>query len=83
MSKSEEILTLYDELAEWAATTGLGIDEVLDDAIDAFYSTVLEDRRLSRFFIGADLNALRSHQLTFLKGVFSEETAGGFTSDRL
>ena len=63
--------------------TGKDADQVLYHAIDTFYSSALADERLSKFFVGADFEFLRTQQLTFLKGLFSAEKAGGLTSDSL
>lgn len=83
MADSIKSQNLYRELEIWAAAGGKKADQIIEDAIDTFYANALDDRRLSKFFIGVDLDALRSHQLRFMKGVFSEAEAGGFTAERI
>jgi len=83
MSETTNSNSLYNDLEAWAETNGQEVDQVIGNAINCFYDGVLSDRRLAKFFIGANLEALREHQLTFMKGVLSGGKAGGFTAERL
>lgn len=83
MSSSTSSSTLYDDLKAWALTEENDFDQIILDSIEHFYDSALSDKRLSKFFIGADLDSLRRHQVTFMKGVFGGEEAGGFTAERL
>ena len=64
MSEPTNSISLYNDLEAWAETNGQEVDQVIGNAINYFYDVVLSDRRLAKFFIGANLGALREHQLT-------------------
>ena len=64
--------TIFDRLDAWStATLKIDGDTALQAAVDKFYSTVLVDPELKRFFEGHDHEKLRKHQFNFMKAAFS------------
>lgn len=75
--------TIYQALAEWAKAQGLTADTAIELAVESFYERSLSDKRLAKFFDGANLDNLKKHQHTFFIKVFSGEEAGGYTDKYL
>lgn len=75
--------SLYEKVESYCQKIGTEPDEIIEQALEVFYNNAMADKRLSKFFLGVDLDSLREKQKVFLTGVFSNEKAGGFTADRL
>jgi hemoglobin len=54
----------------------LGGEEALKKAVEVFYSTLVKDERVSRFFVGHALAKLEWHQYNFMKMAFTEIPEG-------
>ena len=67
MSESTQV-TILDRLDTWSkAALNIDGDTALQAAVDKFYSTVLVDPALARYFEGHDHEKLRKHQFKFMK----------------
>lgn len=75
--------SIYEKVEKYCQEIGKQPDKLISQSLEIFYNNALADKRLSKFFVGVDLDALREKQRVFLTGVFSNEKAGGFTADRL
>ena len=76
--------TLYDQLDSWSRSAlNIDGDTALTAVVDEFYQAALADERLSRFFEGADMEALKKHQFNFMRYAFSEGRAGGYSGQQI
>ena len=75
--------SLYEKLEKWSLSQSTTADDFIQSVVKTFYLKVMSDPRLSRFFENANLDALQRHQAAFMKGLFSGEVAGGFTSKEI
>ena len=74
---------LYENLESWAVAQGSSADAFIQEVIEKFYPKAANDPRLYRFFEDANLDALKRHQIAFMRGLFSGKEAGGFTSQQI
>ncbi len=67
----------YEDLETWAMANGHSAHDIIQRALDDFYERTLHDVRLTRFFAGANLEAIRKHQSVFATRVFCEDEMHG------
>ena len=80
---SSQIHSLYSDLDNWARSRDSNADHVIQAAVESFYNGAVTDPRLDRFFVDANIEALKKHQYAFMRRLFSGIDAGGYTPAEL